>query len=225
MKWATVIRTAPRPTSYIEGTIDSLAKAGWNDPIIWSEPGAAIPDVVRGPRVIVNHQRLGPHFTFRAAMNGIVELFPDADAYGIFEDDIQITRGLRCHLETVDLWPSDNVGVLSLYTAGANAGEIPGWHQCSRIPERAIGALAFIFPRRAARLFVSTPPASRNWNQADYWVGYWCKLMKLEYWMHSPSFVLHVGVESSISTRSIDRFRQCKEFVEDMRTDKLTFRS
>lgn len=36
----------------------------------------------------------------------------------------------------------------------------------------------------------------------------------LEYWMHSPSFVRHLGEVSTIQTRQLDEYRQCRVFLE-----------
>ncbi len=136
--------------------------------------------------------------------------------HAVFQDDVKLTRNLRAWLETVGLWPSPRVAVLSLYTAAVNHRERPGWHRCEDLPRRAHGALAYVFPPHAARDFLAKPPPSNTWGQQDYWVGRWCRDAGLEYWMHSPSFVRHVGEVSTIQTLALDEYRQCREFLEQI---------
>jgi len=213
VKWAVAVTATDRNPSWLGTTLHSLGYAGWDDPILWAEPGLKIPSEWHRLRVIRNPRRLGPHFNFRAALTGLVAAQPDVDAYAVFQDDVRVTVGLRTWLEN-ELWPSNRVGVVSLFTASINAATRAGWHRCDDLPRRATGAQAYVFPRLAARAFASAPPVSNSWAKTDYWVGKWCRDSSLEYWMHSPSLALHIGRDSSISDRGLDRFRQCSAFLE-----------
>jgi hypothetical protein len=212
MHWAVAITTAPRPTSYLESTLRSLANAGWDAATISAEPGARLPMGFDPKRVAINPHCLGPHQNFRAALARLVNRDAGADAYAVFQDDIEVTSGLRRLLEAGGLWPSPRVGVVSLYTAAPNHSRRIGWHKCERLPQKAFGALAYVFPPSSALAFLSAP-ARPTWAQTDYWVGHWCEHAQLEYWMHSPSFVRHLGEASSIDGRRITQHRQCREFV------------
>jgi len=213
MKWAIAIITAPRESSRLEATLSSVAEAGWDNPIVVAEPNAPIPASVSQLRVLRNPHRLGPHRNFRRAVSVLLEVEPQADAYAVLEDDIQMSASLRAWLDSTGVWPSDRTGVLSLFTAYANHSMQPGWHPCRDVPRRAHGAQAYVFPPRAAIAYLSMPPRRMTWGQTDYWVGWWCRESGYEYWMHSPSFVRHTGKESTIIHLPLDEYRQCREFL------------
>jgi hypothetical protein len=214
MKWAVALITAPREPSWLRDTVESLTRAGWDKPTLYAEPDTPVFADLGHLDMVVNRRRLGPHLNFRRALAGLVEQSASAEAYAVFEDDVAVTGNLRGWLETVGLWPSCRVGVVSLYTAAVNHREQPGWHKCEDLPKRAHGALAYVFPPDAARDFLAKPPASKTWGQQDYWVGRWCRDAGLEYWMHSPSLVRHLGEVSTIQTRELDEYRQCRVFLE-----------
>lgn len=214
MNWAVAVITAPREPSWLRDTVESLTRAGWDKITLYAEPGTLVPADLGHPDVVVNRRRLGPHLNFRRALAGLMEQNATADAYAVFQDDIQVTRNVRVWLETLGLWPSHRVGVLSLYTSALNHCERRGWHRCEDLPKRAHGAQAYVFPPDAARLFLSKPPVRNTWGQTDYWVGRWCRGAGLDYWMHSPSFVRHLGEVSTIQTRPLDEYRQCRVFLE-----------
>jgi hypothetical protein len=214
MDWAVAVTTAPRGPSWLMPTIESLARAGWKDLTLQAEPGTYIPCDIPQVQVVTNAHRLGPHLNFRAALAGLVRENAKADAHAVFEDDIEVTRSLRFWLETEGLWPSGRVGVVSLYTASVNHRDQEGWHLCDDLPRRACGALAYVFPPDAARDFASRPPVRNTWGQQDYWVGRWCREAGLQYWMHSPSFVRHLGEVSTTLGRGLDEQRQCRRFLE-----------
>lgn len=171
MKWATAITTAPRESSRLEATLSSVADAGWHDPIVVAEPDTPIPSSLALTRVLRNPHRLGPHRNFRRALSLLLEIEPKAEAYGVFQDDIQMAGNLRVWLDSTGVWPSDRVGVLSLYTASANHSPQPGWHSCRDVPRRAHGALAVVFPPQSAAAYLSMPPRRLTWGQTDYWIG------------------------------------------------------
>ena len=216
MRWSVGVLTAPRPRSRLAETVRSLAQAGWSDLTLRAEPGTPVAQDRRGVRVVVNDRRLGPHLNFRTTLHGLLTEQPAADAYAVFEDDILVTKNLRSWLESRGLWPSDRVGVLSLFTAAVNDRPEDGWHPCVGLPGRAYGAQAFVFPPDCARAYLAMPQPRSTWGQQDYWVGWWCLKSGLEYWMHSPSFVRHIGDASSIIDQPLNEYRQCRRFVEEI---------
>jgi len=213
MKWATAIITAPREPSWLAATLSSVAEAGWDNPLVVAEPDSRVPPSANGIRVFRNPHRLGPHRNFRRALSILLEADPHADAYGIFQDDIQLTGNLKAWLDLTGVWPSDRAGVLSLFTASVNHSTKPGWNVCEDVPRRAYGAQAYVFRPRAAAAYLSTAPRQMTWGQNDYWVGWWCRESGYEYWIHSPSFVRHLGNRSTVMEQSLDEFRQCRAFV------------
>jgi len=151
---------------------------------------------------------------FRAALAALVSGNPNVDAYALFEDDVELTLNLRAWLEKDGLWASEQVGVMSLFTASVHHRSEQGWHTCDELPNGAYGAQGYIFPPSSARDFISIPPVRNTWAQQDYWVGRWCRNARLDYWMHSPSLARHLGEVSTITNQGFNDCRQCRQFLE-----------
>ena len=71
-------------------------------------------------------------------------------------------ENLRDYLERV-LWPCDPPGLISLYCSSAYTNELSGWHQIDN--EWVWGALAFVFPRKRLRQFLTdTQVIAHRWK-------------------------------------------------------------
>jgi hypothetical protein len=113
-RWATAMLTAPRRDPRIEQTLDSLNGAGFGNIHIFAEPDAWIPDRYRDLQVTRRPRRFGNFLNFYSSLCTLLEEFPYADAYAVFQDDIELATGLRLWCED-QLWPLDN-GIVSLFT-------------------------------------------------------------------------------------------------------------
>ena len=77
----------------------------------------------------------------------------------------------------------------------------------------AYGALAYLIPIDSARRFLDDNPHPENKNQIDLKVGEWCQETGLQYWMHSPSLVQHVGEVSAICQTGLVEYRRAADYV------------
>lgn len=222
---AVAVTTAPRPVPTITDTIASLGRAGFDDIVVVAEPGSPKPKAMDSARIEwfqQRHQR-GPWPNWLDALGMLLERSPDADAYLIFQDDIEAAHGLRGWLER-ELWPgylgAKEIGVVSLYTVAEHDRAKDGWFRLlrSQLPQKALGALGSILPAHAARTLLANPP-NPNWSTGiDYCLGNLCSREGLSYWLHSPSLLRHTGATSSIGghDQGNDEGRQCKRWAKDV---------
>ena len=113
-------------------------------------------------------------------------------------------RGLKSFLEQA-LWPEGNVGVVSVYCPQPYARRTGGFHRVDAGWEMA-GAVACIFPNRAARSLLTHLPSldhRRNgpddgMRHVDSLIGRWAKDAVLTVYYHSPSLVQHIGTTSTV---------------------------
>lgn len=80
----------------------------------------------------------------------------------------------------------------------------------------AYGALAYLMPIDSARKFLDDSPHPESKNQIDLKMGEWCQNTGLEYWMHSPSLVQHVGEVSAICEAGLTEHRRAACYVDDL---------
>lgn len=80
----------------------------------------------------------------------------------------------------------------------------------------AYGALAYLIPIDSARKLLDDNPHPESKNQIDLKIGEWCQDTGLQYWMHSPSLVQHVGEVSAICEAGLTEHRRAACYVEDV---------
>ena len=120
MKWMTAITTAPRDVNYLDATIRSIEAAGWDN------------------YVVINDEKCkrGSWKNFRESLVGMLAASSYTDknsiltACLIFQDDIEITAGLRSQLEMSPFIEQAlrRGEILSLYTATPHHNDLHGWH-------------------------------------------------------------------------------------------------
>lgn len=164
--WAVGILTAPRPdgADYLPATLASVAAAGWDDPIVFAEPNALVPDGVRCNRAPAvrgawrnQHAALGD----LAASQGL----RDADAILLLEDDVELPPGLRAYLDESVLWPPEKRGKLAainLFLTAEYAGGAIGWYAGP-----TWGGQALVFSRESALAYLADPSTRRHKFHAD----------------------------------------------------------
>lgn len=197
------VTSAPRPRPTLPATLDSLAAAGWTDPIVFYDA-----------------ERRGPWWNFKRAfwslkILGGISGAPRPDLILIVEDDVQITPGLRWWLDE-SLPRTDDV--FSLYSSASVtgvAGYYPNWW---RGTGRGNGALAILLPYSVSIPLIDPIAGDRR---TDAQIAAWCGKRGPHYLFHSPSFVRHTGGGNS-SLRSPcgdESTRQCAEFVKEIKAD------
>ena len=198
--------TAPRATPRIEETLDSLGKAGFDDIHIFAEPNAWIPDSHPGTKVTQRDQRLGNFLNFYSCLSTLLTDHPQAEAFAVLQDDIQLATGLKQWLDE-QLWPLDN-GIVSLFTPRLHSGPSAGWRIVSPGFQRVCGAQALVFRRELLEKFLSDARvlhSLRLRRQCDDAVlGGWLSREGLGIAYHTPSPVQHVGETSSLFANGHD---------------------
>jgi len=218
MRIASGITTSHRDPDTLRESLASLSLAGFTMPHIFAEPDAKL---CRRVRVVRNKTKLGPWRNFKSGLRFLLANYPGADAYAMFQDDIEVSAGLRPYLD-LKLFPAEDCGVVSIYTPEFHQSESTGMHPVTDMFElqRMYGALAYLFPGRVAKKLVDTTQGSECLTKTDQWVARFCIDEGLSYWHHSPSLVRHLAVESSsirpeASYLHNHQYRQCGRFCED----------
>lgn len=192
------VTTAPRPggVSYLSRTLESLARAGWESPI-----------------VCCDHDRtLGPWGNLRRAMRVLLEVRSPSRWIVVFQDDIEVTEGLKRHIYDDCSWQPVHRGIASLYSPAMECDPLFGrgrWNPILRLPG-SYGALALVFPRGIAeRLLAKTDEAKKT--MADFQVAKFCHYQGYNWTAPFPSFVRHIGGVSSLDNPNINiAARQCR---------------
>jgi glycosyltransferase involved in cell wall biosynthesis len=224
LTWAVGLTTAPRPNPTIERTLSSLQAAGFETIHIFAEPGTRLPRPSNHLPVVVNPQRLGTLLNLYSSLAALLASLPSADAFAVFQDDIDAAHGLKQWCDE-QFWPLD-ASVVSLFTPRLHSGSSPGWRLLSPGYQRACGAQALVFRRDAVHEFLSDPLVMNRLqakgNNNDAVVAGWTARHGRSIAYHTPSLVQHLGHQSSIYTAGPDRrnFAHAVSSVEEIATWK-----
>lgn len=203
--WMVGVTTSPRSEPTLDLTLDSIRRAGWSTP--WLFLDGSVPIAARHAHLPVTFRenRTGAWPNYFLALAELIMRNPDADAYLLFQDDVELAAGenVRAYLEQI-LWPANDVGVVSLFTSSAYDRPHAGWY---RLEDRWIwGALTMIFSNKAAWSFLSDPEVvahrrSLEFNgmrQIDVTIGRWAKRQGYAIMHPVPSLVQHIGDKSTL---------------------------
>lgn len=204
-KWCVGITTAPRRVSSLDASLEAIVNAGWTRPRIFVDGDVRIPHQWSDLPVSCRTPKVGAWPSYYLALTEMFMRDPSADAYALFQDDIELLRrtDLRAYLERV-LWPGENPGILSLYCSSEYTRKDPGWH---RFPENWIwGATAFVFSPDAVRGILSSAAvldhrlegAGDGLKGIDVAVGQWAEKTNTPIWFPTPSLVQHTGQVSTL---------------------------
>ncbi len=203
--WAVGVTTAPRKIPTVNQCLKSMFQAGWKRPRLFIEPDAPSASL---PSDFATTRRTNTMGAFPNWYLGLSELFlrePHADAYLISQDDGFFAKGVKEYLEST-LWPSANIGVISLYCPSHEHVEgVIGYREIDR-GWGAWGAVAYVFSNPGIRSLLSDSvvlnhrhhgPAAGMRN-IDAVVGSWCQRCQLPYFVHIPTLVQHIGRTSTV---------------------------
>lgn len=207
-KFAIGVTTAPRKEPTLRQSVKSIVKAGFT-PTVYAEPGT---DLTGVDVPIVRRDELhGCWGNWKQTLEDLLQSQPDAQAIGIFQDDIVMMKGVRDYLEH-DLWPSDNTGVVSLYSPAYRVYESADRSGLARITDKyLVGACAMIFPRQVAEQ-ITKLRGFRNWRGAargtqkdpakkkaiDTFIGHAIVGMGKHIYYYTPSMCSHIAKHSSV---------------------------
>lgn len=208
MKWFCAVTTAYRNQPTLIHSLQTIAEAGWKHITVSMEPNSVnkvhiTRQVTTAEFTFLNNDHvLGPWPHYLKLLDYAYWRDTDWEVAVIFQDDVHVARYLRDHLNTI-LWPeeSDRIGVVSLYCPAIQHTGGHGFYQLSTadLPRRAMGALAYCFPRHSVYTILREPPGAGSRTKIDQWIGAHCKTKSLSYWLPATSFVQHTGKCSAIN--------------------------
>jgi hypothetical protein len=196
MKWACgVTSCVKRKDNLLQQTLAAIKGAGFPDPVV----------------SIDGEDHNPPLYTVGNWFVTFAELWfrnPNADRFAMFQDDFVTYRNLRDYLEAI---PYPHLGYCNLYTFPDNqklcdtqGGRRVGWHESNQL---GFGAVALVFSNEAARKLLSaesmwakpqrTDDRARTALDGGIVTAYQ-KIGWKEY-VHNPTLVQHVGVETAIT--------------------------
>jgi hypothetical protein len=218
--WAVGVTSAPRRRPTIEACLDSLARAGWDEPILFLD-AVGVPARFAHLAGTARDVRVGAWPNYCLGLWELLLRRPEADAYLMVQDDALFADGggLREYLEQI-LWPGESPCLVSLYTSSSYTAPRDGWRN---LPETWFwGAVAFVFPKALALAFLTDPevvayrgnPVNGGLAGIDLVIGDWAARRGVEVWHPTPSLVQHIGTTSAIwSNTAPDGERRADRFV------------
>jgi hypothetical protein len=220
--WAVVVTTAPRQDPTIETCLESIRYAGW-EPVIFTEPDST---VIEGYSFLSNTVRLGAWHNWLRSMRWALDKTTAKYILSV-QDDSLFHPDSRAFIERI-MWPSSNVGFISLYTAKHYSqnlsGEMRPLGVNRLITANLWGACALVFPRDVVYQILDHP-LTKDWTgippknltdkekanlvkekkekpwliqNVDSLIGRVLNGIGLEMWCVDPSPVQHISQYSSI---------------------------
>ena len=210
MRWACGVTTVlDRKDTTLPITLRSLCDAGFGDPHLFVD-GCDDASLYKEFGCPVSVRGKPP---LKVVGNWMISLWEmnvrywQAERFVLFQDDILAVGNLRAYLERCE-FPSK--GYLNLYTFSENRQHTenkPGWNESN---QRGLGALGLVFNWDGMTDLLSSghmarKPASaqrqRAWKALDGGVVDSLKLQGYKEYVHNPSLLQHIGVESSLGNR------------------------
>ena len=230
MNWSIGITTAPREEGfYLDQTLESLKNSGFENPVVFAEPGSKIPESFKG-HVVSRRKKYGDWTNWAS---GLYELFlsePSTEYFLMLEDDALLSFGLREYLE----YCLPNLGEfasLNLYTSSK--------YFCPRRPrmfhnecqgKRTWSTVAVVMSHSSVLRFFSDLDVQKHrffdifevkegfWRLnssygsgktsmtdcvgntvKDAVIGQWAEKLGLPVFYHTPSLVEHIGEFSTLT--------------------------
>jgi len=219
-----VTTTASRLDNLLIRTLESLSKAGFDEPRLFIDGFEKVPykgildDLVANGKSLSEYPHTIRNPTIKVFGNWILGLwelyvrFPVCDFYAMFQDDFVTYPNLRGYLSKCP-YPSSGKdrGYWNLLTFPKNqelSEGREGWYPSN---QKGLGAVALVFNRDCVvdllssyKAIVERPmtPGKRSWSNID---GGIVTALKDKGWMeyvHNPSLVSHIGNNSTIRGNS-----------------------
>lgn len=201
--WAVGITTAPRRTSTIQQTLDSVALAGWENPRLFLDGTVHVPQRYQHLPISWRSESIGAWPSWYMALTELLLHLPDADAYVMLQDDVVMhdRENLREYLQRA-LWPGERPGIVSLFYNGAKAQF--GWHRIRN--DWPCSAQGLVLSPDVARSLICDQKLNRICLSASYGnhvpipevLADWVYRTGTEAWYTTPSVTQHIGNTSTI---------------------------
>jgi len=214
--WAVGMTVAFRLIPTVCKTVESLASAGWTDPILFAEPNSnSIPSNVL---VHWNEEVLGNWYNFCRRLKYMARM--RADKYLLVQDDVEFLPGTRQWVE--DNWPC-NDGVVSLYRS-AQYSRLGGTEESNKTYDvltygkMLLGALAIVMSQEHVESVLLNLEAMFDGNicQDDIKLGKLLHAIRVPINIVRKSRCQHIGETSSVYPHSkrITNSRRADTYVK-----------
>ncbi|WP_437225997.1 glycosyltransferase family 2 protein [Planctomicrobium sp. SH661] len=233
-RFAVGITSAPRRIPTLARCVDSVIASGFS-PTVYAEPDTRGLQEISSP-VVQRSSRLGCFHNYLQTLRDLLAADPQAQAIVVFQDDVVIARKTREFLEH-DLWPSDRIGAVSLYSPDFFSYELrkPSGFQRQR-GRFLIGACAMVYPRQMAEALVTRHTHWRGCARGpeiqdetkkkavDTWIGHALHAEQKHVYYPNPSLCQHIATTSSLghggnhSLRKGRHFRRSGKFAGEETT-------
>ena len=215
MKWAYGITTVPQRKSVFAKTVESLSKAGFDDPWLFVDSYTpeynSYTDFLSYNRAF-RHPQIGAYGNWLLALWELHIREPNVDRFALFQDDITVCLGLRSYLERC---PYPGQSYLNLCTYPVNQELIesmghdsdPGWYPSN---QKGKGAQALVFSNEAVQQLLKQPELvehvhtvvhRQKRNIAGAVLTAFKRIGWQEY-VHYPGLVDHVGARLNTTAHS-----------------------
>ena len=196
-----VIRTSRREIPTIDRTIASLADAGFERPMVYSEPNTD-PNQYEVKRF---DRQLQPFLSFVTTCEDLLAKFPD-EWFLICEDDVEFQTGAADRLRELPM-ATDMAFTLYMSQNQATAANADGF---IAITGDAHGSLAYLIHSEGVRRIMASE-VRHTWDgksRVDRFVAAACEHVGVELVSRLPSLCQHIGQTSTINkARKLDRSR------------------
>lgn len=221
-KWAIGVTIAPRDIRTYDRTLDCIIDNGW-EPYLFCEPGVNLLPKYQNLPHMIRPRCYGSWKSCFHSLKCLYEFYPDAECYGLFEDDLVLCKGIKEFLSET-LWPSDDCAFASIYSPDIYTKKEIGYYPC--IQRNLWGGLAYFFTPNTIKKCIKHPYVIRyNGIHKDITLGNWAKQARLVPYYFSPSLAQHIGETSTIwgTNSKIVRGRMASDFVGmDFNAQELT---
>jgi hypothetical protein len=232
IKWTVGVITSPRQgISYLEQTLDSLRRAGWNEPIVFAEPGSS----PSNSYTIIRRKQYGDWTNWATGLYELLLSEPDTDYFLMAEDDVIFCKDSKTYLEYAMPQLGD-FGSLSLYTPSIRSrnnfrgfhNELQGhntWSTVTVIMSRSkvISFFADVDTQRhrfedifeLGEEYWCCPKTDPKNSIKDAVIGHWAEKNQFPIYYHTPSLAEHIGDLSTLTEQSstIANGRKSLDFV------------
>jgi len=207
IKWSYGVLTVPqRRDNLLPVTLASLEEAGFNNPTLFVD-NCELSDI---DSYATRHYplvfRISPGvLAFGNWFLALWELYlknPASQFFALFEDDILVCSNLRQYLEQSE-YPKS--GYWNLYTAMENESLVEGKEGWALSNQLGRGALALVFDKTAVMKILAAnhivnrvQNTSRGCKGIDGAVSDAMKQSHYKEYVHNPSLVQHMGIETTI---------------------------
>jgi len=198
-----IIAVAERTTTLLLQTMESLASAGFDSPIIFVDGG--VPCGFQHNQIVSHKTKIGHPNNWITALFHLYATHPQANRYALFEDDLLACKDLKLYLESC---PFPEKGYWNLLTHEENVkltNRVKGWHLAN---QRGKGAVGLVFDQEGVETILFRRDFTMGGKGVDGMIISCMKSHGFKEYIHYPSLLQHQGAISTLG----HRFGKVKSF-------------